>query len=113
MKVLWFEISTPARYRNDGRVIAGWQDALENIVIKCNDVQLFVAFESVSDDEARVIDGITYIPMKTEYSWLERRKREFTCTINEKKIVQKGQEVIRKYCPDLIHVFGNEWPFGL
>lgn len=113
MKVLWFEISTPARYRNDDRVTAGWQDALENIVIKCNDIQLFVAFESLSDDEVKVIDGITYIPMKTEYSWWERRKREFTCKINEKKIIQKGQEVIREYCPDLIHVFGNEWPFGL
>lgn len=29
MKVLWFEISTPSRYRNTGQVTLGWQDALE------------------------------------------------------------------------------------
>lgn len=113
MKVLWFEISTPSRYLNTGQVTAGWQDALENIVAQCNDIQLFVAFENSSDNEVKVIDGITYIPMKTEYSWWETRKREFTCKVNEKKVFQKGLEVIRKISPDLIHVFGSEWPFGL
>lgn len=113
MKVLWFEISTPARYLNTGQVTAGWQDALENIVFQCKDIQLFVAFESLKDTQVKVIDGITYIPMKIDYSWLENKKREFTCKINERKVLEKGIEVIKNYSPDLIHVFGNEWPYGL
>lgn len=113
MKILWFEISTPVRYQDNGQVTAGWQDALEDIVSKCDDIQLFIAFESLTANKVKVIDGITYIPMKTEYSWWERKKREFTCKVNEKKVIQKGLEVIRDYHPDLVHVFGNEWPFGL
>ena len=46
MKVLWFEISTPSRYLNTGHVTAGWQDALENIVATCKDIELYIAFES-------------------------------------------------------------------
>ena len=46
MKILWFEISIPSRYRNTGQVTAGWQDALENIVLQCKDIKLYVAFES-------------------------------------------------------------------
>lgn len=46
MKVLWFEISTPSRYLNTGQVTLGWQDALENIVATCKDIELYIAFES-------------------------------------------------------------------
>lgn len=113
MKVLWFEISIPSRYRNSGMVTAGWQDSLEEIVLKCKDIQLFVAFESAIDDEVKVIDGITYIPMLTHYSWWEQKKREFTCKVNEEKVIRTGLEVIHQYKPDIIHVFGNEWPYGL
>ena len=44
MKVLWFEITTPSRYQKTGLVTAGWQDALENIVSQCKEIQLYVAF---------------------------------------------------------------------
>ena len=40
MKVLWFEISTPSRYLHTGQVTLGWQDALENIVATCKDIEL-------------------------------------------------------------------------
>lgn len=46
MKVLWFEISTPSRYLHTGQVTLGWQDALENIVATCKDIELYIAFES-------------------------------------------------------------------
>ena len=72
MKVLWFEISTPSRYRNTGQVTLGWQDALEDIVVNCKDVELYIAFESQVPAEVKVINGITYIPMITHYSFLEK-----------------------------------------
>lgn len=113
MKVLWFEISTPSRYRNDGQVTAGWQDALENIVAPCKDIGLYIAFESKVPAEVKVIDGITYIPMTTHYSFLENKVSQHTWSINERKVIEQGRKVIEQYQPDVIHVFGCEWPYGL
>lgn len=33
MKVLWFEVSAPARYKSGGEPIVGWQDLLQNAVM--------------------------------------------------------------------------------
>lgn len=113
MKVLWFEISTPSQYKQAGRVVLGWQDSLENIVRESKEVDLYIAFESQTDKEVKVIDGVTYIPMYIEYSFWDRKKSQFTWMVNARKIISKGIEVINEYAPDIIHVFGNEWPFGL
>ena len=114
MKVLWFEISTPSRYKDDGRVVCGWQDALENVIRGCNEIELYIAFESTDNNaKVKVIDGITYIPMVTHYSFAERKLGNWTWRVNEEKVIPLGRKVIEEYKPDLIHVFGNEWPFGL
>lgn len=113
MKVLWFEISTPSRYKHTGKVTLGWQDALENIVLNSKDIQLYIAFESTTDSEVKVIDGITYIPMLTHYSFLEKKIGNHTWKINENKVIAAGRKVIEQYQPDVIHVFGCEWPYGL
>lgn len=114
MKVLWFEISTPSRYKDDGRVVCGWQDALENIVKDCREIELYIAFETEEPDaKVKVIDGVTYIPMVTHYSFTERKLTNWTWKVNEDKVISLGRKVIEEYQPDIIHVFGNEWPFGL
>lgn len=113
MKVLWFEITTPSRYKRTNQVIAGWQDALENIVLGCKDIQLYIAFESATESEVKIIDGITYIPMLTSYSFIERKLSNHTWKINERKVIEAGRKVIEQYQPDIIHVFGCEWPYGL
>ena len=114
MKVLWFEISTPSRYKDDGRVVCGWQDALENIVKDCREIELYIAFETEEPDaKVKVIDGVTYIPMVTNYSFAERKLSNWTWRVNEDKVIALGRKVIEEYKPDIIHVFGNEWPFGL
>lgn len=114
MKILWFEVTQPLRYKNTGRVVAGWQDALEDIVRKEKSIELYIAFEC-SDPEARtiVVDGVTYIPIKTRYSFAESKLSIWTWRINEEKVIELGKKVIDRVKPDLIHVFGNEWPFGL
>lgn len=113
MKVLWFEITTPSRYKCTNQVIASWQDALENIVLGCKDIQLYIAFESATESEVKIIDGITYIPMLTSYSFIERKLSNHTWKINERKVIEAGRKVIEQYQPDIIHVFGCEWPYGL
>lgn len=113
MKVLWFEITIPSRYENTGRVVTGWQDALESVVRCCPDIKLFIAFESDKHAEVKDIDGVTYIPMQTSYSFVERKKSDFTWKVNEEKVISNGLTVIKQCTPDIIHVFGNEWPYGL
>ena len=113
MKVLWFEISTPSRYLNTGHVTAGWQAALENIVATSNDIELYIAFESHVPADVKIVEGVTYIPMITQYSFWEQKVGQHTWTINERKVIEQGRKVIEQYKPDVIQVFGNEWPFGL
>ena len=114
MKVLWFEISTPSRYNDDGRVVGGWQDALEIIVKDCSEIELYIAFETEERDaKVKVIDGVTFIPLVTRYSFAERKLSNWTWKVNEDKVIPLGRKVIEEYKPDIIHVFGNEWPFGL
>ena len=114
MKVLWFEISTPSRYKDDGRVVCGWQDALENIVKDSREIELYIAFETEERDaKVKVIDGVTFIPLVTRYSFAERKLSNWTWKVNEDKVIPLGRKVIEEYKPDIIHVFGNEWPFGL
>lgn len=113
MKVLWFEISVPSSYQNTGNVLGGWQDSLEKIVKCDSDIELYIAFEATVGSDRKVVDGITYIPLCTHYSWIEKRMSYYSWRINEGKLMPLCQAVVEEVRPDIIHVFGNEWPFGL
>lgn len=113
MKVLWFEISTPSGYIDKGRVIGGWQDSLEQIVRQYHEIELYVAFEAPVGSKEKQVDGVTYVPLPTSYSFLERQRMNFTWRVNENKLIPKCIDAVRKIQPDIIHVFGCEWPFGL
>lgn len=113
MKVLWFETSIPSRYLNDGRVVMGWQDSLEKIVRNCTEIELVIAFEAPSGCITKEIDGVLYIPICINYSSLEKRLSYYSWRIIESKLLPKCMEIINTVNPNLIHVFGNEWPFGL
>jgi len=113
MKVLWFEVTTPQRYKNSGQVLGGWQDSLEQMIQNCNDIDLFVAFESSNkSDSVKIIDGITYVPMYVEYSMADRIRNKWNFEIYARKIEIVAREVAENIKPDLVHVFGTEWPFG-
>lgn len=115
MKILWFETSQPARYLGGCKqlVVRGWQDALEELIRQHPEIELFVAFESEIDYEMKSVDGVTYIPIHTYYSFFEKKKRGFSWKVNENKVVNACVPIVNSIKPDLIHVFGNEWPYGL
>lgn len=113
MKVLWFEVSTPSGYIDTGRVIGGWQDSLEQIVKQYHEIELYIAFETLAGSKEKQVNGVTYIPLPTSYSFLERQRGNFTWKVNENKLISKCIDVVKKVQPDIIHVFGCEWPFGL
>ena len=114
MRVLWFEVTRPHRYQQDTRVFGGWQDSLENLLVDADGIELIVAFESESaDTEVRVVDGVTFVPIQLNYSFWERQRLKWTWDVNAEKLVPQMVAIVNRYRPDLIHVFGTEWPVGL
>lgn len=112
MKVLWFEVTTPSRYKKTGLVVGGWQDALESIVRSCQEIELSVAFESHDEAFPVTIEGINYYPIRVEL--LDKEKTDpHIWEIKAEKLKPRIKNVVDSVCPDIIHVFGTEWPFGL
>ncbi|MBR6596995.1 MAG: glycosyltransferase [Paludibacteraceae bacterium] len=113
MKVLWFEITTPKRYACNAGVLGGWQDSLEEAVMSLPEVELCVAFESNNpSDTVKKVDGITYIPMHFSYSLWDKIKSKVSWSSIEREVKEKSLAVIQSVNPDIIHVFGCEWPYG-
>lgn len=100
MRVLWFEVSIPANFKTTNNVVLGWQDSLEQIVKKCPEIELFIAFEYEGNENVKRVDGVTYIPMNTSYSFWGRKRNDMTWNVKERKAVENGIKVIEKYKPD-------------
>lgn len=113
MRVLWFEISEPCRYNPQKLPVGGWQDALQDVVIKHNDVKLAIAFEHHGYGEKKEIDGVKYYPINTTYNFLERQRNKAGWEIVIEKTLDKALAIVNNFKPDVIHVFGSEWCFGL
>ena len=113
MKVLWFEVTVPNLYHNDGRVLGGWQDSLERIVRTIPNIELSIAFEDNSNQGKKIIDGVKYIPINLKYSEIEKRTIQKEWEIKAEKLLPVINKIVEDEKPDLIHVFGTEWAFGL
>ncbi len=113
MKVLWFEVTTPQRYKDNGIVYGGWQDSLERIVCTCTDVKLTISFIGERNNAGRKqVGNIDYIPMNLNYSFKDIIWNKFTNATEISHIEREMQKVMELVQPDLIQVFGTEWPFG-
>ena len=111
MKILWFEVTEPSAYISGGTPIGGWQDSLERIVRTIPDIELTIAFMSEKYSEMKVVDGVRYIPIYARWSFYERRLRKYWDVYVE-KMLPTAKQIVMELKPDLIHVFGTEWPFG-
>ena len=104
MRVLWFEVTTPSVYMSGGDPIGGWQDSLERIVRTIPDLELIIAFVSEKQSEIKVIGGVTYVPIYTRWSFLERKVKKYW-DLYVKKILPEARSIVEKYTPDLIQIF--------
>ncbi len=111
MKILWFEVTEPSAYVLDKPPIGGWQDSLERIVRTVPEIELTIAFVSEESSEVKVIDGVTYVPIKVEWT---RKERIFGkhWDLYVKKVIPEAKRIVEAYKPSLIQVFGTEWPLG-
>lgn len=112
MKVLWFECTTPGRYKS-GEVLGGWQDSLETIVKDFPEIELTIAFEADEHLEERRIDGVRYIPIRLCYTRQEKKQAEVSWEVGAEKMLNAMEQIVKDVQPNLIHVFGTEWAFGL
>ncbi|MCQ2204765.1 MAG: glycosyltransferase [Bacteroidales bacterium] len=112
MRVLWLSTCVPNNYNNGGRLIASWQDSLENIVRRESNIQLAVAFPS-EDKDIKDVNGVRYYPLKTTFSISERLWSRVSAEVITDKCIEKALDVICDFKPDVIQVFGTEFGFGL
>lgn len=112
MRVLWFEISIPQKFINNKAPIGGWQDSLELLVRNNKQIDLAIAFEGIDDFQEKIIDGVHYYPIKIEYDFKEKIKSLYTWDVYRDQLIPKALDVIKKYKPDIIQVFGSEWCWG-
>lgn len=114
MRVLWFAV-TSSMYENktNSHNGGGWISSLEAIVRSVKDIELGVAFEHTDPIFKEEIDDVTYYPINAWTSVWSRLAKKVQVTSEEKYIIPKCMEVIEDFKPDVIHVFGSEWCFGL
>lgn len=113
MKILWFEISVPAAYNAAKNPTAGWQDALQAILKGNNEIELGIAFENRGNGEKKVIDGVSYFPINTTYNFWDRQRAKVGWQVAIDKTLDAAEKTVNEFKPDIIHVFGSEWCFGL
>lgn len=111
MRLLWFEVTEPSAYVSGGAPIGGWQDSLERIVRTIPNIELVISFVSERQSEVKVINGVSYVPINAWWSFGERISRKYWDVYVE-KMLPGAINIVEKYKPDIIHVFGTEWPFG-
>lgn len=113
MKVLWFEITVPAAYNAAKNPTAGWQDALQALIKGNKEIELGIAFENHGNGEKRVIDGVSYFPINTTYNFWDRQRAKVGWQVTIDKTLDPAEKIVNEFKPDVIHVFGSEWCFGL
>jgi len=112
MRILWFEVTEPSLYNEKKQPIGGWQDALSEIVATNSDFELIISFFSNEHNTIKVKDGITYHPISFSMSFVEKYFRAYW-DVYAKKLIPELIKIVETYTPDVIHVFGTEWPYGL
>lgn len=111
MKVLWFAVS-PSLYSDNPDQGLGWISSLETIIRSNENIDLGIAFEH-SDNKFKVEkNGVAYYPMNVFKTRVQRFKRRWN-KIEEELFIPHCLKVIDDFKPDVIHVFGAEWCYGL
>lgn len=114
MRVLWFSI-TPGLLGKDPNNAGGWIESLERIVMKRTDVDLGVVFEAKSSGYGFSVlqDGVKYYPINITRNKKQKRIDKYTYKEIDPLILNECKKIILDFNPDIIHIFGSEWCYGL
>lgn len=117
MRVLWFT-NTPSLsegYLNNKSIGGGWIGSLESELCKVSSIQLGISFNIDRNVKPFDLNGTAYYPIYVPP--LKGRIRNLVSRwkkpIQNERDIQPYLDVIRKFQPDIINIFGTEGVFGL
>lgn len=113
MKVLWFT-NTPcnaAKTLEPNMVIGGWLNALQDELEKKDELELHICFYWKEKIEAFQENNVTYHPIYI--SKKNRLLKRFSSTHNDLSEVRSLLSIVSIVKPDIIHIHGTEYNFGL
>ena len=118
MKVLWFSV-TPLSLNakeNTGIEGKGWISSLLQIVLGIKDLELVVVYgnQSPFKKEVEETERLKIIPINIcRYGKRQIIKDMMTYSEVDDFVISESLKIIQENKPDLIHVFGAEWCYGL
>ncbi|MCF1714786.1 glycosyltransferase [Flavihumibacter sp. RY-1] len=117
MKVLWF-CNTPSNAAAELGSTSkggGWISSLETLVTDQTDIDLGVAFFYPLEQDRTIVKGrTTYFAVALEEKGpIGRIKDRFLLNLPSDTKLYRLIQIIDKFKPDLIHVFGSEEVFGM
>lgn len=116
MRILWFT-NTTSLYplKATSNLVGGWIEALERKFYCAEDIELAIAFDySVKGAPSITVNNVTYFPV---YSNLGNKFIRVLRNILKLKFsnddISAYIQVVKRFNPDIITVFGTEGRFGL
>ena len=118
MKVLWFSV-TPLSLNakeNTGIEGKGWISSLLQIALGIKELELVVAYgnQSPFKKETEETDRLKIIPINIcRYGKRQIIKDMMTSREVDDFVISESLKIIQENKPDLIHIFGAEWCYGM
>ena len=110
MRVLWFS-ATPSLFEE--KKSGGWIASLETAIRKYGkDIELGIAFEYSANAQKKKSGIVTYYPMTIKKGFIDKIKSKGNPNAKWIYLQEKSFKVIEDFKPDIIQVFGSEWPYG-
>ena len=117
MRILYFSVA-PVSFSNEHEGMNGmsWISSLLRVVSGCEGMEIGITY--VNDRKEPKIEeskgNVTIMPMnicrtKMQMRWYDSRSYRWL----DKLTISRSLEVVDRFCPDVIQVFGSEWSFGL
>lgn len=118
MKVLWFSV-TPLSLdakENTGTDGKGWISSLLQIALEIEGLELVVAYGNISPEKKDVEESgrLKIIPINIcRYTKRQIIKDMMTYQEVDAFVLAESLKIVEENKPDLIHIFGSEWSYGL
>jgi glycosyltransferase involved in cell wall biosynthesis len=114
MKVLWFaNAGNASEYLKIQNNKGGWVASLQNELLDNDNIQLGICFYYKSKMEDFFYEKTHNFPIKTNAGVLKKIYYRISAKNYSIDDVDLYMDVVEKFKPDIIHIFGTEIPFGL
>ena len=118
MKVLWFSVTPLSLNASDNTGVEGkgWISSLLQLALAIEGLELVVAYENYSPNKKEIQESgrLKIVPINIcRYSKRQIIKDMMTKKEVDDFVISESLKIVQEEKPNLIHVFGAEWSFGL